>query len=346
MNGIIRVLALGCIAGAMNISLAQDEVLFPDESGGGSILENVRFTVDLSSRMSVNTNTGDISAAQFIGFDMHKVFTGKKGDWGTAVVQGYLTRIDNQKKHPPFFDGEDDWEMVYRIVNFNYTGLARGRFNIRVGHYEIPYGLEHLVNTNGTLRDYMHGRNIGVKADWGVGINGDLDAFEYEIGLSRGTGNGYFSTGNPYILAGRVGTPRDANVVAGFSFMVGDVARPAAPRKVLYRRRFGPDIQVHWGPWSVLAEASYGDDEGKGVVNGLVELDWRSRGERWLIYTQTRLFNQEFPTRWDEASSVVGGVRFALDRHWAFSGQLGQEISTFGASSRGGLGSLQIRYRF
>ena len=76
--------------------------------------------------MSVNPHTNDVSAAQFIGFDMHKVFTGKKGDWGTAVVQGYLTRIDNQKKHPPFFEGEDDWEMVYRIVNFNYT-RARSR---------------------------------------------------------------------------------------------------------------------------------------------------------------------------------------------------------------------------
>ena len=82
MNGIIRVLALGCIAGAMNISLAQDEVLFPDEGGGISLLENMRFTVDLSSRASVNTATGDMSAAQFIGFDMHKVFTGKNGDWG------------------------------------------------------------------------------------------------------------------------------------------------------------------------------------------------------------------------------------------------------------------------
>ena len=44
MNGIIRVLVLGCIAGAMNLIPAQDEVLFPDDSGEGSFLENMRFT--------------------------------------------------------------------------------------------------------------------------------------------------------------------------------------------------------------------------------------------------------------------------------------------------------------
>ena len=349
MNQIIQVLALGCAAAAVHMSPAlhaQEKFLFPGRGGQSSVLENMRFTVDLSSRASVNTATGHMSTAQFIGFDVHKVFTGEKGDWGTAVVQGYVTRIDNQKKHPAFFEGEDDWELVYRIFNFNYTALARGRFNIRVGHFEIPYGLEHLVNTNGTLRDYTHGRNIGVKADWGVGVNGEFDAFEYEIGLSRGSGNAYFSTGNPYILAGRVGTPRDKNVVAGFSFMQGDVARPGTAQKVLRRKRFGPDIQVHRGPWSVLAEASYGEDQGNMVVNGLVELDWRSPAESWLIYTQTRFFNQEFASRWDDASSAVVGVRFAPDNHWAFSAQLGQEISTFGASSRGGIGSFQVRYRF
>ena len=38
MNRIIRVLALGCIAGVMNISPAQDEVFFPGDSGEGSFL--------------------------------------------------------------------------------------------------------------------------------------------------------------------------------------------------------------------------------------------------------------------------------------------------------------------
>ena len=128
--------------------------------------------------------------------------------------------------------------------------------------------------------------------------------------------------------------------------MQGDVARPGTAQKVLRRKRFGPDIQVHRGPWSVLAEASYGEDQGNMVVNGLVELDWRSPRESWLIHTQTRFFNQEFASRWDDASSAVVGVRYTPDTHWAFSAQLGQEISTFGTSSRGGLGSFQIRYRF
>ena len=135
--------------------------------------ENLRMTVDLSSRIGL-TRGGGTAYQHVIGLDSHKVISGEGGDWGTVVMQGYLTRIDNQAQHPPFFDGADDTQFVYRIVNLNLTRYGRGRFNVRVGHFEIPFGLEHVINTNGTLRDFMHGPNLGVKADWGAGVNGSF----------------------------------------------------------------------------------------------------------------------------------------------------------------------------
>ncbi len=64
-------------------------------------------------------------------------------------------------------------------------GLGKPR--VRIGHFEIPYGIEHAINTNGTLRNYRHSANLGIKADWGLAINGETTSFEYEVSASRGS---------------------------------------------------------------------------------------------------------------------------------------------------------------
>ena len=308
----------------------------------GSLLENLRFTVDLSSRAGVS-DAGDAAYQNVIGFDLHKVVSGARGDWGTVVLQGYLTRIDSQPKHPPFFDDADDLEFVYRIVNFNLTRYGRGRFNVRVGHFEIPFGLEHLINTNGTLRDFMHGPNLGLKADWGAGVNGSFPRFEYEVTVSRGTGNRFFAAGGPFVVAGRVGTLRNANVVVGVSAFQGHVWNPGATRQwgagldpldspvtptfddtvldgvlargLISRRRFGLDLQWYRGLFGLLVDAAYGQDYGpngwgsQAVFNNLVEFNWTNVDGRVNAYVQSRLFTREAVARWNRSLTSVVGTR-------------------------------------
>ena len=169
------------------------------DDGPSPLTDNLRWAIDLAARPSFDDRLDEWHSAFFLGLDVHKVFGSESGDWGTLVLQPYLTRLDSPR-HPPFFESNHDWELVWRIFNFNYTGIASGRFNVRVGHMEIPFGLEQVVNTNGTLRDYQHGRNIGVKADWGVSLNGELPAWDYEFSLTRGTGNEWSSRGDPFPL--------------------------------------------------------------------------------------------------------------------------------------------------
>lgn len=338
--------------------------------------ENLRFTVDLSTRAAVSSS-GDVSYQNVIGVDTHKVFTGEGGDWATLVMQGYLTRIDNAASHPPFFDGPDDTEFVYRIVNLNFTRFGRGRFNVRIGHFEIPFGLEHIVNTNGTLRDFMHGPNLGVKADWGAGINGSWTLGEYEFTWSRGTGNTPFSKGNPYILAGRVGTPSNANVVLGASVFRGRVWNPGATRAwsagvraapgylsesdplldeaieagLINRYRVGVDLQWYRGRSGLLAEVAYGQDSGpagwghQGVFNTLVELSRSNGDERLNAYFQGRLFSRDGGSEWGRTLTGALGARYAVDNHWAVSGEYARSVLSSGGS-RGGALRSQLRYRF
>ena len=282
---------------------------------------------------------------QFIGVDAHNVFTGPEGDWGTLVLQGYLTRIDNADPAPPLFDDGDDWEFVYRIFNFNYTGLSRGKLNFRVGHQEIPFGLEHLVNTNGTLRQYIHPQNLGVKADWGTAVNGVFPDFEYEVAVTTGSGNELELNNGTFTVGGRIGTPRDASTVWGLSAFHGEVASPAGPDGFVRRSRLGLDV-THWlGSVGLKGEISGGRDFDTDVINMIGEVNWRTPEENVLLWAQVRNFTRQTDTR-DDAVSTSVGVRYSPDAHWTFSTQFTQDLSRFGNAESSSDVALQVRYRF
>ncbi len=313
-----------------------------DEAGWD---DNLRWAIDLAARPMWDDNAERWNSAFFLGLDLHKVFSGPGGDWGTLVLQPYVTRLD-RPAHPPFFEDGHDWEVVYRICNFNYTGLAAGRFNVRVGHMEVPFGLEQIVNTNGTLRDYMHPQNIGVKADWGASINGELDAFDYELALTRGTGNEWSDRGDPFLVAARLGTPREADLSLGASVLYGEVQRTALPGNTLRRSRVGVDV-IWQVPWlTLMGEVSAGEDDGAEVINGLFELDWTNRDESLLVFDQLRVRNAKRAGAWDEEVVNALGVRWAPDARWALSAQWMRGLDSFSGARRVNELALQVRFRF
>lgn len=332
---------------------------------------NLRVSLDLSAG-ATTASSARPSWDQAVGIDLHKVFATDSGDWATAVVQAYVTRLVNAGGYPPFFDGPNDTELVYRILNVNVTRFGRGHANVRLGHFEIPFGLEHLLNTNGTLHDFMHGENLGLKADWGVGLNGSWPRLEYEATWSRGTGNTAFSKGDPYVVAGRVGTPADGNLVVGASVFHGRVWNPGvasgwrqwlddsrtdattslAASDLTTRRRVGVDAQWYRGLNGVLGEVAVGDDAGaqggprQRVSHALVELRRSSGAERVHAYVQGRFSSSEGALGgFDRRFTSAVGTRFAIDRHWAVSGELRHVALPSGDPMRTML-RTQLRYRF
>jgi hypothetical protein len=207
-----------------------------------------------------------------------------------------------------------------------------------------------------------------------VSINGVLPQFEYEVALTRGTGNEFFHRGEPFALTGRIGTPRDRNFVLGFSAFHGRVWSRGAVGQwrsgleppsqaqvargmtntsggrgrsdVLRRTRFGVDVQWYFGSVGVLAEASFGRDYNQDVFNGLAEMNWSNPDDRWFVYTQARVFAQRFDRGWDSAAQSVVGVRYRPDNHWSLSVQYSQDIETMSDAPRDGTIIVQTRYRF
>ena len=321
--------------------------------------ENFRFTIDLSHRAVYFDNRGGFGTVTALGIDSHKVFTNENGDWATLTLQGYLTKIDDMPGAPPFFETPDDWEFVFRIFNANFALLSRQRLNLRVGHFEVPFGLEHSINTNGTLRDFTHGANLGIKADWGVSLNGVLPSFEYEFGVTRGVADEADGE-RTYLFAGRVGTPSDNAFVAGLSAMHGRISneravglwkasletpQPDADKHILRRSRIGLDLQWHTEWASLLTEVSWGEDFDREVLNLLMEVD-REVGPATTLYLQGRRFAREWDSDWDHATTLALGFRYAPDAHWSIDAQVERELHTFGPRPGDARVGAQLRYRY
>ncbi|TQV76005.1 hypothetical protein FKG94_15455 [Exilibacterium tricleocarpae] len=306
----------------------------------GDYSDNLRLTLDVSSR-SVRYSLADTTGnSTVVGLDLHKVFSGENGDIGTLTTQAYWTDNNNIVKHPGFFDDEDDNRLVYRIFNFNYSGFGINKPRVRIGHFEIPFGIEHIITTNGTLRNYTHGPNLGVKADWGISVNGETSNLEYEVAATRGGGQTWHRDNGDFVYAGRVGTDRSKNLVWGLSAYTSELGETT-------RNRFGIDAQWYVGLWALFSEVSAGDTNEQDVLNGLLEINRRSPSEQWLAYIQTRYFSVDVDNQGrDRAVQSAVGVRFTPDNHWALSAQYQADLSTFQGAREDRVLSLQLRYRF
>ena len=302
------------------------------------VRNDVRFSWDLSTR-SVHAagvdRTGFLTA---FGADIHKVFSSPAGDIGILRLQGYALRADGLPMTPGFFDSAHDWEWTYRFFDFNYTRYASEGVNLRVGHFEVPYGLEQTQSTNGTLRDYFSRTNLGIKADWGLSLNGANATREYEVGLTRGSGNLYRDLEENYVFAGRLGTSREEPLAFGASFMSARLASNGLAR----RERLGLDAVWSGPKATLLGELNIGHDENVDITNGLFELNISSPDERKLAYTQ-----------------LLGAEADGDDRYWATLGALQNfsdgltmsaqwqvDLDAVEGAERGESFALQLRCRF
>jgi len=310
----------------------------------GPLHDNLRFTVDLSGRFEYDTAREDWSISQFYGFDLFKVLSNKRGDYATMVLQGFATRIDNNPAPPWFFDGPTDWQWIYRMFYINWKLAPRDVLNLKVGHFEMPFGLEMSVDTNGTLRQVGTAPNLGIKADWGATLNGVAEGLEYEVGIGRGSGNEWHAAGSPYVVVGRVGTDANAGWWLGASGFAAELYRPGT---TVERRRIGLDAGVEFGSFTLMGEVSGGTNAGVDALHVLGELNWRDPAERWFAYGQLRAMRQKpAAAGWTGPFQSALGLEWAPDRHWTLSAEWVQNLQETPNGSRDAAIRLQARYRF
>jgi len=278
------------------------------EAGGGELFSTWSgdsiFKKEIIIGGSWSDERGEIGGKHSVGFEFLKKFSNAKGDWASLLIQTRLARYDRQsmlintmRMEPAHVDGTHDWEFEFHDAYFMYSGPFKGRFNVRLGHFDVPFGLEQNIDTHSTLVQIMSMRNVGFKKDWGLSVGGHLPETDYEFAFTRGTGVEYRERGENYLVSGRIGTPSDRNFCIGLSGLYGDVidsmgvmrgntmemmgmpstwfGRTTKPADdIIERSRVGLDCMNLLGPYTLKGEVSYGEDENQEIINSIFEIDY------------------------------------------------------------------------
>jgi hypothetical protein len=308
----------------------------------GDFSDNLRTSLDGSVRLNNNIAKNNTSRIYALGLDTHKVFSSSNGDIGYAVGQIYLTKLSNQTHFSSIFNSPDDNQFVIREAHLNYTASPEWLPNIRIGHFTLPFGLEAGIDTNGRLLDYYHGKNLGSKLDWGLGLNKVLSQVEYEISYTLGGKNEPKSIDNSYMLSGRIGSLSHYDFILGLSFLDAKVDN-------IQRKRLAIDWQYYWQTWGIIGEIAFGKDdkfqkEWQKETYSLIEINKTSINEQFKLYGQYIFSDHEGESKKQQLINI--GLRYQIDAKLEISLSSSKQLNTPESGKKQNLARLQLRYRY
>lgn len=305
-----------------------------------------QFTYSSDKANAADDFPESVYSRQSAGFELQKKFSTSTATVATFDYQGRVVRRDTlpttheirdgirvDEEFAPVNDHEGlertGWTYethnaywdIYNIFNPFMDDATRGehvgRFNFRVGHFYLPFGINLQTDTHGTVLQLSNDRNFGFERDWYAGLWGSVTPdLNYDVYYLLGSGSNIqfkgqsgmagarFSLANKYFI--------EHGIEGGFAFMGGEridshavehsasVARDSNRDKghaIVDTVRFGPDWRytrsVPSGSLSLTTELSGGRDESDAVFTQLYQVDYLSRRRQWGLSTQYRRFWQD-----------------------------------------------------
>ena len=278
-------------------------------------IANMRWTADFSAKIQKGQNDRT-ATTHSIGYDIHSVISNGKKDIATIVLQNYLIRIDDLSPHSAIFSDEDDWTWFYRSFFVNYTNTCNNCPNIKFGHFIVPYGLEHEIDTAGELRDYNHGANLGLKMDWGFSLNKQNRTYEYELSYSLGSGANLDYQSGRHIISGRLSTPSYKNLIYALSLIDVNIEGKEKQKAAI-------DIKYYNGLFGYFFELGSGKHNSQSVIDHQFEINWRDSRENWLLFAQSYYSKiSNHPSK----RALTIGFRYQPDQRWTFEAKINQAL--------------------
>lgn len=235
---------------------------FPHLSGAGTF----QISGGLDGRY-VNTD-GDENDATLEGLflNFRKTFSDDKGDRFIAVGQ---------------LDADHNFEEIRPYQTYLQYKGPLGRWNIRAGHYILPFGLLSDYDTERLVLRTLEPLSLGIKLDTGVEFFGYLGNFDYAVSVSEGTGrNRLADIDDDKIVTTRIGWQgQDINI--GLSALIGrvlteknSVISDDLGSNRFYEKRIGLDAARFAGPLVLRGELLFGEDNDIKVGGTLLKADY------------------------------------------------------------------------
>ena len=191
--------------------------------------------------------------------------------------------------------------------------------NIRIGRFDIPFGLIKNFDSHTTLLQQLFYKSLGIKKDIGAEVFGFYKMFTYDISFTQGF-NSFQKPRNDHPITLRLGLDNDA-VKLGISYYnavhtMGDMGE---------MKRVCIDIEKNINPLILRAEAMLGDNPiGKGF-NVMIDfpcffgIEGRGAGLIWKENTTYQAYGLEFRK---EISFLTIGLGFTQTREVTTKNQL------------------------
>ncbi len=271
-----------------------------------------------------------------IGFEYYRIFSGDYGDWLTLDFQFRLAHSHLKKP----------LRNAYANCNLNYdfdhtkledilTGnmvfipeihnayarirLPAGGHYFKAGHFDIPFGLEPLLDTHPTLLQTQAIKNVGFKRDWGIAFNGFLPHFDYELSATIGSGDAVkiWRKDGSFLVAGRIGSP-ESTFQYGLSMLYGEVLQAIyddfLSNNSVLRKRVGLDGQYQYKALLFKGELAFGQDEDRDVLGTFLELDYTIPSfQKLQLESQIKYFINDLNKSKSDDTTLTFGVSYKLN---------------------------------
>lgn len=284
-----------------------------------------------------------------LGLDGLGYWVGETRNFATIVLQADVWCAANLEARPAFIEKKNGCAPVFRTASVNLHALPDGKFNIALGHMEMPFGLEGVVSTNRTLRQVPTTLTLGQKMDWGVGVNGSVFGKTYTSTLTRGTGMEYLGGTKNWAWAGRIGTAVNdlrflPNPGFGVSWFAGNVR--LGNGELSDRRMLAIDMTRYVRRLGILTQISLGRMDDRRVITALGEVNLADSAETKAGYLQVKTKNIDTPHGWAAETALALGVRFGESIGSSFSAQYVHELENIDRSGGRGLFQMQFKLRW
>lgn len=306
----------------------------------------------ISERYS--SELGQMEGRNSLGFILFGTFSGPEGQLGDMNVQFRAAYYSNQfafgeKMKREYTENLNDFETELHNAYLRLR-LLPPMGTLRLGHFYVPFGIQPWIDTHGTLLQSPTMEFTGVDRDWGIGLEGQNDLFEYQAAVTRGSGMEYFERDGNFVLAGKLSTPRigeHLNEWLGVSCLIGKIYDPMAVEKlrgftmpekednfmsnIVKKWRMGIDGQKLYGPVRLRGEVSFGRDADKeNILAEFAEIKYAiGKDNRWTGYAQIENLAQNYSSP-DRASNTVlrGGLTYGFSANYNLQFVVSKDLAT------------------
>jgi len=230
------------------------------------------------------------------GFEYFRVFSSEYADIAKMDIQVRLTADPNGRYETPYvltpFYGNMDKQVpaIWLEIHNAYLlfKVNQGRSDIWLGHRDVRFGLEPSLDTHGPILQSLAMDAFGFKMDWGAGVTGRFEDWDYSVAGALGSGMPFSAHGN-WSVAGRAGIldPGRSDISFGISGYYGKTL-PAMelmvmPEEPVERFFGGTDVKATYGRYGFQAEGLYGRVGRRPAAGVWARATVEAPGVRWLI---------------------------------------------------------------